>query len=126
MSRRPSDASMPERMCLRDSPPPFSPGVIGMNTLVAMTASSRVRNLGTSRAGGHLAGAARVGVGRVEEGDPTFDGGLDDRLGRVLVDHPGAVAVVAEAHHAQADPRDPQAGCTQIQIVHVGQPRHEW
>ena len=28
-------------MCLRDSPPPFVPGVIGMNTLVAMTISSR-------------------------------------------------------------------------------------
>ena len=40
---------MPERMCLRPSPPPFSPGVTGMNTLVAITASSRVRYFGTSR-----------------------------------------------------------------------------
>ena len=40
---------MPERMCLRPRPPPFSPGVTGMNTLVAITTSSRVRNFGTSR-----------------------------------------------------------------------------
>ena len=39
---------MAERTCLRERPDPFSPGVIGMNTLVAMMASSRVRNLGTS------------------------------------------------------------------------------
>ena len=39
---------MPERMCLRPRPPPFSPGLTGMNTLVAMTTSSRVRNFGTS------------------------------------------------------------------------------
>ncbi len=36
-------------MCLRDRPPPFGPGVIGMNTLVAITASSRERYLGRSR-----------------------------------------------------------------------------
>ena len=41
MPSRDSDASIAERMCLRDRPPPFSPGVIGMNTLVAMTTSSR-------------------------------------------------------------------------------------
>ncbi len=35
-------------MCLRDSPPPFGPGVIGMNTFVAITASSRLRYFGTS------------------------------------------------------------------------------
>jgi hypothetical protein len=40
---------MADRMCLRDSPPPFSPGVIGMNTLVATTTSSRLRNLGSRR-----------------------------------------------------------------------------
>ncbi len=39
---------MPARMCLRLSPPPFSPGLTGMNTLVAMTASSRLRNFGTN------------------------------------------------------------------------------
>ena len=36
-------------MCLRLSPPPLGPGVIGMNTLVAITASSRERYFGTSR-----------------------------------------------------------------------------
>ncbi len=36
---------MAERMCLRESPPPFSPGVIGMNTLVASTTSSRESSL---------------------------------------------------------------------------------
>src|SRR4029453_3252453 len=36
-------------MCLRDSPPPFSPGVIGMNTLVAITTSSRLSSFPTRR-----------------------------------------------------------------------------
>ena len=36
-------------MCLRERPPPFSPGVIGMNTLVASTTSSRVRSLASRR-----------------------------------------------------------------------------
>ena len=49
MLRRCSDASIAERMCLRDSPPPFSPGVIGMNTFVATTISSRLRNFGRMR-----------------------------------------------------------------------------
>ena len=49
MSSRASEASMAERMCLRESPAPFSPGVMGMNTLVATTTSSRLRNLGSSR-----------------------------------------------------------------------------
>ena len=40
---------MADRMCLRESPPPFSPGVIGMKTLVATTISSRPRNLGSKR-----------------------------------------------------------------------------
>ncbi len=48
MFRRRSEASIPERMCLRPSPLPFSPGVTGMKTLVATTASSRLRYLGTS------------------------------------------------------------------------------
>ncbi len=40
---------MADRTCLRDRPPPFSPGVMGMNTLVATTTSSRVRNFGSRR-----------------------------------------------------------------------------
>src|SRR5437588_11404997 len=40
---------MADRMCLRDRPPPFSPVVMGMNTLVATTASSRPRYFPTSR-----------------------------------------------------------------------------
>ena len=43
MSSLASEASMADRMCLRDRPPPFSPGVMGMKTLVATTISSRLR-----------------------------------------------------------------------------------
>ena len=108
---------MPERMCLRESPPPFSPGVTGMNTLVAITASSRLKNLGpASRWPPRW--PRRVGVGGVEEGHPAFDRGPHDRLRRILVDDPGPVAVVAEPHHAQADPGNPQARRSQIDVVH--------
>ena len=40
---------MAERMCFLDRPLPFSPGVMGMKTLVATTISSRLRNFGSSR-----------------------------------------------------------------------------
>ena len=79
-SRR-SDASIAERMCLRESPPPFGPGVIGMKTLVAITASSRRRNLRTQASGRDLARAVGVDVGGVEEVDARLDRGADDRLG---------------------------------------------
>ena len=109
---------MPDRMCLRDSPPPFSPGVIGMKTLVATTSSSRLRNFGSRRPVATSLAPPRVGVGGVEEGDAAFDGGPDDRLGRVLVEHPGAVGVVAEAHHAEAHARDAQSGAAEIDVLH--------
>ena len=44
MSSRSSEASIPDRMCLRDRPLLFSPGPIGENTLVATTTSS-LRNI---------------------------------------------------------------------------------
>ena len=99
---------MPDKMCLRPSPPPFSPGVTGMNTLVAMTASSRVRYFEHQSPGGHLAGSARIRVCSVEEGHSTLDGGSHDRLGGVFVNDPGPLALVPEPHHAETDPRDPQ------------------
>ena len=40
---------MAERMCLRDSPRPFGPGVIWPCTFVATTTSSREMNLRSSR-----------------------------------------------------------------------------
>ncbi len=67
---------------------------------------------------GDLARTSRIGVRGVEEGDPAFDSRLDDGFGGVLVDHPGTIAVVAEAHHPEADPRDPQARAAQVRVVH--------
>ena len=110
-------------MCFRDRPPPFSPGVTGMQTLVATTISSRLEELGQQPTGGHLARPARVGVGRVEEGDAALDGGPHDRLGPVLVEHPGPVAVVAEAHHPEAHPGHPQTGATEIHVLHGDLPK---
>ena len=49
MSSRAKDASIADMMCLRERPPPFSPGVIGMKTLVATIISSRLRYFGSSR-----------------------------------------------------------------------------
>ena len=103
---------------MRDRPPPFSPGVIGMNTLVATTISSRLEVLGEQPAGGHFAGSPGVGVGGVEEGDATLDRGPDDGFGLVLVQYPRPIAVVAVAHHPEAHPRDPQAGLPEIHVVH--------
>ena len=49
MPSRPSDASIADRMCLRDRPLAFSSSPIGMNTLVATTTSSRWKSLPSSR-----------------------------------------------------------------------------
>src|ERR1700683_3520824 len=100
MSRRSSEASMPDMMCLRDRPPLFSPGAIGMKTLVATTTSSRRNIFPSSRPGPAPPCPAEVRVRGVKEGDPAVGRRLDDRLGGVLVEHPRPVAVVAEAHHA--------------------------
>ena len=89
-----------------------------MRTLVATTSSSRVRNFGQQPTGGHLAGSTRVDVGRVEEGDAALHGGPDDGLGRRLVEHPGPVGVVAEAHHAEAYPGDAQSGASEVDVLH--------
>ncbi len=40
---------MPDRMCLRDSPRPFGPGVIAPLTFVATTTSSRAMYFGSRR-----------------------------------------------------------------------------
>ena len=74
--------------------------------------------LGNQPPGRHLAGAGGVGVGGVEEGHSAFHGCPDDRLRGLLVDDPGAIALVAESHHAQADSRDSQARRAQIRVVH--------
>jgi len=74
---------------------------------------------GEQATGGHLRRATRVDVGGVEERDAALDRGAHDRLGGVLVEDPGAVRVVAEAHHAEADPRDAQAGATEVDVLHV-------
>ena len=74
--------------------------------------------LGEQSSGGHLAGAARVGVGGVEEGDASFDRGPHDGLGLVLVEDPGPIAVVPEAHHPEAHPGHPQAGPSEIHVLH--------
>ena len=98
---------MPERMCLRAEAP------------AVLARRHRHEHLGGDDhfvprqefrhqpAGRDLAGAARVRIGGVEEGDPALDGGPDDGLGVVLVDDPGPVTVVPESHHAETDPRDP-------------------
>jgi len=52
------------------------------------------------------------------ERDAAVDGGLDDRLGRCLVEVPGPFGLSAVAHHAQADPGDLQSGRSQPYVLH--------
>src|SRR3954469_14334557 len=67
---------------------------------------------------GHLARAARVDVGGVEERDAALDGAADDRLRGGLVEDPGAVGVVAVAHHPEAHARDVEAGAAESDLIH--------
>jgi hypothetical protein len=53
--------------------------------------------------GDHLALAAVVDVGGVEEADAALDGSPDDRLRVVLRERPAPFLARAEAHHPQAD-----------------------
>ena len=59
-----------------------------------------------------LAGAQRIGVGRVEEVDAKLQRPLDDRAAGGLVDAPvlHAARLLPEAHAAEADAGDIQAG----------------
>ncbi len=109
---------MPDRMCLRESPRPFGPGVIAPLTFVATTTSSREMYFGSRRPGGDLARAAGVDVGRVEERDAALDRAPDDRLGGGFVEHPRTVGVVAVAHHPEAHAGDVQPGPAEADLVH--------
>ena len=66
----------------------------------------------------HLALAAVVDVGGVEEGDAALDRAPDDRLGLRLVERPRPLLVPAEAHHPQAHARHAQAGVAEIDVLH--------
>jgi hypothetical protein len=77
------------------------------------------QELGDQTPGGDLAAAGRVRVGGVEEGHTPFGRSADDRLGVILADHPGTVAVVPEPHHAQAHPGDSQAGLAKVHVFHL-------
>ena len=99
-----SDASIDARTCLRPRPRPFSPGIVLPCTFVATTYSSRVPNSSRQHApGDHLALAAVVDVGGVEEDDAALDRAPDDRLGLVLAERPAPLLAGPEAHHPEAD-----------------------
>ena len=66
----------------------------------------------------HLTGAAVVDIGRVEERDAALHGGPHNGFGLLLTDRPRLVVALSECHHAQTDPGDPEAGPSQIGVLH--------
>ena len=89
-------------MCLRDRPFCVGRGPIGLNTLVAITTSSRRASCLMRPPEHRLARTEAVHVGRIEEVDARFPGFAEERQGRGLVQHPFAPARVAVGHAAQA------------------------
>jgi hypothetical protein len=71
-------------------------------------------------AGDLLGGPLRVDVGGVEEVDPVLDGGLEERLGLLVLQHPGPPLGRAIGHAAEAEAGDLQAGFAQTNIIHGG------
>ncbi len=82
---------------------------------------ARAEELSQQAAGDHLALAAVVDVGGVEEDDPALNRTAHDRLGSLLFEGPFAALVCAVAHHSEADARDPKAGCSEVDVVHSAQ-----
>ena len=106
-------------MCLRESPPPFAPGIVWPCTFVATTYSSRIpNNCRSEGAGDLLALALVVDVGGVEEEDPTLDGPAHDRLRLRRRKRPLAARRRPVAHHSEADPRHPQSGRAEVHDLH--------
>jgi hypothetical protein len=66
----------------------------------------------------HLALAAVVDVGGVEERNPAIDRPAENRLRLALVKRPRAALVLAVAHHPEAHPGDAQAGVAEVYVVH--------
>jgi hypothetical protein len=118
MPSRRSDASIAERMCLRDRPPAFSPlphrheHLGGHDHLVAL------EELAEQPPGGHLAGPAGVDVRGVEEDHAAFGRDADDRLGGILIQHPRPITVVPEAHHPEAHARHAHARRAKVDVLH--------
>ena len=89
---------------MRPRPRPFSPGIVLPCTFVATTYSSRVPKSALQHPPrDHLALAAVVDVGGVEEADAAVDRAPDDRLGFLLAERPAPLLAGAEAHHPEAD-----------------------
>src|SRR5262249_61996086 len=72
--------------------------------------------------GDDLALAAVVDVRGVKERDPALHGAPNDRLGRRLVERPGAALVLTEPHHAETKARAAQAGLPEVHVHHVTLP----
>ena len=70
--------------------------------------------------GDHLALAAVVDVGGVEEDDAALDRPPDDRLGLVLAERPAPLLAGPEAHHPEAHARDAQSGAAEVHVAHGG------
>ena len=81
---------------------------------------ARAEQLAEHPPGEHLALAAVVDVGGVEEDDAALDCAPDDRLGLVLAERPGPLLAGAEAHHPEADTRDAQARAAEVHVAHAG------
>src|SRR5262249_40361543 len=62
----------------------------------------------------------RIRVGRVEEIDAGLEGALDERAARLFIQRPGVQTTSrhAEAHAAQAEPRDLEAGIPESHEFH--------
>ena len=96
-------------MCLRPSPRPFSPGIVWPKHLGREDVLLAREELAQDPARQHLALAAVVDVGGVEERDAAVERATHDRLRILLAERPRPLLVLAEAHHSQAKARDAQA-----------------
>src|SRR5664279_2085944 len=69
-----------------------------------------------------LARPGGVDIGGVPERDAQLEGLSEDRLGGLLVERPAPLGRLAEAHAAQTDPADLEAGGSETGVLHGGSP----
>ena len=111
---------MPARMCLRERPRPFGPGVMGREHLGRDHELVARQERLQQPARDDLALSFGVAVGGVEEGDAGLDGRAHDRRRTILVEHPRPPGAAAVAHHAETHARDVESAAAEANLLHHG------
>ena len=112
---------------MRERPRPLGSGRTGPLTLVARTNFVAAGEIADGAPQHGFAFAAGIDIGGVKEIDTQFQGALDEGTTLFFVQSPGPTEHArprsdfgfAIAHAAEAKARDPQAGVSEVHVIHI-------